>query len=96
MKRRASASLGREFERKIMSFEMRRVPPAEAVAAMLAGQKSSGSDILDELVAKLVGDEAEESCLVCGCHHDLDHVTYDGDTSCVVSRLLVARRAGIL
>lgn len=50
-------------------------------------------DLVGELIDHLIGEDAENACLVCGSHHDLNHVTYDADTSCVVSRLLVARRA---
>lgn len=51
------------------------------------------SALVKELVSKCIGENAESKCIVCGCHHDLDHATYDEDPSCVVSRLLQAERA---
>lgn len=50
--------------------------------------------LVKELIAKCVGEDRESKCIMCGSHHDNDHITYDDDPSCVVSRLLQAERAG--
>ncbi len=50
-------------------------------------------NLFQELLAACIGDDGDESCLVCGSHHDTDHVEYDGDTSCVVSKILQVDRA---
>ena len=50
-------------------------------------------ELLTELVAECIGDGRDESCIVCGSHHDEEHVEYDGDPSCIVSRVLQAERS---
>lgn len=50
-------------------------------------------NLFQELLEACIGFDGNEKCIVCGSHHDTDHVTYDDDTSCVVSRILVTDRA---
>lgn len=49
--------------------------------------------LFDELINIVIGENASERCLVCGVHHDLDHVSYDDNPDCIMSRILVARRS---
>ncbi len=58
-----------------------------------AGPSSWLADLVLEMIAKCVGEDAGSKCIVCGSYHDLCHVSYDEDPSCVVSRLLQAERA---
>lgn len=56
------------------------------------GPSSPMTDLFQDLMAKLIGEEGEDACLVCGSHHDVSHVEYDDDTSCVVSKILQVDR----
>lgn len=50
-------------------------------------------NLFQELLDECIGEDGTDACIVCGSHHDTDHVEYDDDTSCVVSRILQADRA---